>query len=253
MRARSSGDFADLFSAGAADYRAARPTYPVALFHFLAFACTATRQAWDCATGSGQAALGLAERFSAVLATDASPAMIAQAARHPRVQYRVAQYDTQLPDQSVNLATVAQALHWLDADALMREVRRVLAPAGIFAAWCYSGCRVTPAIDQVFDQFYSVILGPFWPAQRRHVEDGYRSIALPIDELVVPPIEMVEEWSVGQYLGYIRTWSGVAKCIEARGAGPLQEFERAIHDLWGGDARRRVVRWPLHVRAGHVR
>lgn len=252
-RERRSGEFADHFGGHAIEYHAARPTYPVALFHYLAVACPATKKAWDCATGNGQAALGLADRFHSVLATDASPEMIAEATPHPRVQYRVAKYDTQLPGSSVNLVTVAQALHWLDVDALMREVRRVLAPDGVFAAWCYSNCRVAPDIDRLFDDFYAVTLGPYWPAERRHVEDGYRSIALPIDEMVVPPLQMVEEWSLGHYLGYVRTWSGVQKCIVARGEAPVIAFEQQVRELWGREGLRRVVRWPLHFRIGQVR
>lgn len=242
----------DHFGRNASAYREARPTYPVALFHYLAVACAARQQAWDCATGNGQAAVGLADRFSAVLATDASPPMIAQARTHPRVQYRVTTYDTRLADRSVDLVTVAQALHWLDMGPFLREARRVLTPQGVLAAWCYSNCRVTPPVDEVYDHFYTVILGPYWPAERRHVEDGYRSIALPIDEMAVPPLEIVEEWSVGEYLGYIRTWSGVHKCTANRGIGPLLDFEKRIQELWG-DGGRRIVRWPLHFRVGQVR
>lgn len=250
---RRSGEFADHFSAHSVAYSEARPTYPIALFHYLAVTCPVTKQAWDCATGNGQAAIGLADRFASVLATDPSAEMIAQAPPHPRVRYRVTKYDTQLPGQSVNLVTIAQALHWMDMDAFIREVRRVLVPGGVLAAWCYSNCRVTPAIDEVFDHFYAVTLGPYWPAERRHVENGYQAIALPIDEMTAPPLQMVEEWSLGHYLGYIRTWSGVQKCFKARGEGPVLEFEQQVKALWGREGLRRTVRWPLHFRIGQVR
>ncbi|HVZ49940.1 MAG TPA: class I SAM-dependent methyltransferase [Gemmatimonadaceae bacterium] len=245
--------FADHFSATSVQYREARPAYPAALFHYLAVTCPATKSAWDCATGNGQAAIGLAERFVSVLATDPSPEMIAQAPPHPRVRYRVTKYDSGLPGRSVDLVTIAQALHWVDVDELMREVRRVLVPDGVFAAWCYSNCRVAPAIDEVFDHFYAVTLGAYWPAERRHVENGYQSIALPIDEMAAPPLQMVEEWSLGHYLGYIRTWSGLQKFVAARGEAPVLEFEQQVKALWGGDALRRTVRWPLHWRIGQIR
>lgn len=250
---RRSGEFADHFGARARLYVEARPHYPQALFHFLAMTSGRRRQAWDCATGNGQAAVALADRFCAVLATDASDQMIAQATPHPRVRYAVTRCQTGLADASVDLVTVAQALHWLDLDAFLREARRVAAPGGVLAAWCYAKCRVNATVDPVLDHFHDIILGPYWPAERRHVEDGYRAIALPIDEIPAPPMDMVEEWSLRHLIGYIRTWSGVAKLTEARGQEPLAEFEAALATAWGAPDIRRRVRWPLHFRVGQIR
>lgn len=245
--------FKNYFGPQANKYVDARPRYPVSLFHYLAVAAGGTRVAWDCATGNGQAAIGLAERFRCVVATDASQDMIGKSMPHARVTYRVAQYDSGLPDHSANLVTVAQALHWLEVEPLMKEVRRVLVPGGLFAAWTYSLCRIEPRIDEVVDLFYSVTLGSFWPPERRHTEDGYRSIALPLDELVAPPMEMIEDWTMPSFIAYVRTWSGVSKCIAARGEEPVNAFEHALRQRWGMPMMRREVRWPIHFRLGHVR
>jgi SAM-dependent methyltransferase len=169
------------------------------------------------------------------------------------VTYQVAKYTSGLPDGSVNLVTVAQALHWLEIDPFVREARRVLAPRGVLAAWSYSLCRIEPAIDEVVDRFYGATLGPFWPAERRHVEDGYRSIALPLEEIVPPPIEMAEDWTMPQFLSFVRTWSAVAKCIAARGEEPVRAFEQALRGQWGMPMMRRMVRWPVRFRIGHLR
>lgn len=245
--------FQNLFGPQAAKYIASRPRYPRPLFHYLAVTTGGTQLAWDCATGNGQAAAGLAERFARVVATDASADMVTNAIPHPRVTYRVAKYDSELPDHSANLVTVAQALHWLDIDPLIREARRVLVPGGVLAAWCYRLCRIEPRIDEVVDLFYSVTLGSFWPHERRHVEDGYRSIALPLEELVPPPIEMTEEWTMQQFTSFVRTWSAVTKCVAARGEEPVRAFEEALRERWGMPMIRRKVRWPLHFRIGHLR
>lgn len=245
--------FANYFGPRAPLYRAARPTYPPALFHFLAILAPSTRQAWDCATGNGQAATMLADRFATVCATDASAEMIADAEPHPRVRYAVAQYETGLADHSAGVVTVAQALHWLDVDAFMREARRVLVPDGLLAAWCYGRPRVELPIDEILDHFHDVIVGPYWPPERRHVEDQYRAIALPIDEYAVPPFEMTEDWTLAQLCSYVRSWSAVARCLEARGEEPVAQFEATIAEAWGEPRTRRRVRWPMHFRVGEVR
>jgi SAM-dependent methyltransferase len=247
------GDFHNYFGPQANRYREFRPRYPAALFHYLAVAGTGTRAAWDCATGNGQAAVRLAERFSRVTATDPSDAMIAQAIPHPRVTYSVAKYESGLPDHSVNLVTVAQALHWFDLDPFLREVRRVLAPGGVLAAWCYSKCMVDSSVDDLVEMFYSVTLGPFWSKERRLVDEQYRTIALPLDELAPPPFEMIEQWSLAEFAGYIRTWSAVNKFIEVRGEEPVRTFEEALGQMWGDPLQKRRVKFPIHCRIGEIR
>jgi ubiquinone/menaquinone biosynthesis C-methylase UbiE len=251
-RTPSSESFSNYFGPQAGSYLEIRPRYPAALFHYLAVVSPDTRLAWDCATGNGQAAVGLVERFARVVATDPSADMIAQAIPHPRVAYHVAQYASGLPSQSASIVTVAQALHWFAIDPFFEEVRRVLIPGGIFAAWCYSLCRIEPRVDEVVDLFYRVTLGSFWPAERKLVDDGYRSIALPLDELVVPRFEMAEEWTMPEFMRYVRTWSGVTRCVAARGELPLVAFEEALRDRWGAPQQRRRVVWPMHCRIGHL-
>src|SRR5262245_44204049 len=82
--------FKDHFSQQANAYAKYRPLYSADLFEYLAALAPARDTAWDCATGNGQAAIGLALYFARVLATDASAQQIAQATPHERVEYRVA-------------------------------------------------------------------------------------------------------------------------------------------------------------------
>ena len=109
--------FSDHFAAVAAAYADFRPRYPAALLAWLAEHAPARTLAWDCATGSGQAALDLAPHFARVIATDASAAQIATAPAHPGVEYRLAPAEASgLADASIDLITVAQALHWFDLE-----------------------------------------------------------------------------------------------------------------------------------------
>lgn len=115
--------FADHFSGHADQYAAARPTYPEELFKFLAKISPRHDLAWDCATGSGQAAQGLASYFDKVIATDASEEQIRNAAsKADNVHYRTAAAEQSgIEENSINLVTVAQALHWFDFDGFYRR------------------------------------------------------------------------------------------------------------------------------------
>ncbi len=250
---KPTGDFLDLFSGQAEAYAQFRPKYPTVLFHYLALRAPGTQLAWDCGTGNGQAAFGLAERFARVVATDPSSAQIGRARAHPRVEYHVATYDSGLPPASAQLVTAAQALHWMDVDAFVREARRVLQPGGLFAVWCYSLCKLDPPLNELVEFFYRVSIGAFWPPERRLVDEGYRTIALPIDELDVPPFDLVADMTLPQFLGYVETWSAVQRCLASRGRDTLDAFARSVAQRWGIPSTLRRVTFPLHVRAGELR
>jgi SAM-dependent methyltransferase len=249
---RETQAFADHFSAHAATYATYRPRYPLALFHWLAVVAPGTTQAWDAGTGNGQVAQGLITRFARVRATDASAEQIANAIPHPRISYGVAQYESELPAASTQLVSVGQALHWFDATAFCKEARRVLQPGGILAAFAYVHSTITPEIDLVVRHHHGVTLGHFWPKEHHLIHEEYRSIPLPIDELPAPPFEMIEDWSLKQYIGFLRSWSGTQRLIAARGEEPILAFERTLAEAWGSVARR-TVRWPMFMRAGEIR
>ena len=252
---RISQSFADHFSGVASGYASHRPRYPDALFDWLAGVAPRREVAWDCAAGSGQATLALAERFERVIATDASEAQIRSAPVHPRVVYRVATAESSgLPGASVDLITVAQAVHWFDFDRFYAEVRRVSAREAVIAVWSYGMHRLgDAAIDALLDHFYSGVVGPYWPPERRLIEQEYRTIPFPFDEMVPPAFEMVETWTLARMLGYLRTWSAVSRYREAHGADPVIALGRALESLWGSSGdHEKAVRWPVAMRVGRV-
>jgi SAM-dependent methyltransferase len=248
-------EFSDHFSSVAETYATARPTYPPALFDHLAGLAPSRAHVWDCAAGNGQATLPLAERFARVTATDASAAQLAQAPRHPGVTYRVGlAQESGLPDASVDLVTVAQALHWLDLSRFYEEVSRVLVADGLLAVWCYGLQRVDDdRVDEQLARFYGSVVGPYWAPERALVETGYRTVPFPFEELEAPTFEMVHEWRLPELLAYLRTWSATSAFVKARGFDPVSELEEELAPAWGADGRRRRVRWPLSLRVGRPR
>ncbi|MCP3870617.1 MAG: class I SAM-dependent methyltransferase [Gammaproteobacteria bacterium] len=242
-------EFKDHFSNGSADYDRYRPSYPPPLYRYLATLCADHESAWDCATGTGQSALLLAEYFSEVAATDASSKQVSKAKKHPGVRYFVASAEaSSLPDQSLDLITVAQALHWFDLPRFTDEVKRVLKPEGVLAAWSYNLLNVTPAIDEVIETLYHHTLGSFWPAERKAVEQGYRAMQFPLREIEPPDFHMSKQWDLPHLIGYLSTWSAVKAYRKAQGADPLDGLEEQLSSAWGEDANTRQVTWPLTVK-----
>lgn len=243
--------FKDHFSGHAAAYAQARPTYPAALFDWLAAQCARLELAWDAGCGNGQASLELASRFARVHATDPSATQIAAAPSHPRVDWRVEPAEAcSLPDASADLVTVAQAYHWFDADRFCAEATRVLRPGGAIAVWTYAATSVDAAVDAVFARLYDDTLGAYWPAERRHVENGYRDLPFPFEPLAPPAFAMTLDWTLAQYLAYLASWSASQRHLAATGRDAVAEAAPAFAAAWGDPDSRRSVRWPLSMRAG---
>lgn len=239
------------FSRVAGAYARYRPQYPPELYEFLAGCCRHRRRAWDCATGNGQAAGALASHFDFVLATDVSMQQLARATGQARVAYAVSSAEQPpLGTAAVDLVSVAQALHWFDLSVFYRTVDRVLADGGVLAVWCYQLLRIDAAVDAVIDRLYHKIVGPFWPPQRKLVEQGYATLTFPYPEQSCPPFAMQYEWSLQQLLGYLGSWSACQRYREANRSDPVALVAGRLGDAWGDSAGTRIVRWPVVVRVG---
>lgn len=244
----SGTSFPDHFSQLAAAYGQFRPDYPAALFEHLAQLAPGRALAWDCATGNAQAALPLTRYFSTVVASDASAAQLAEARRADTLCLCVASAErVPLAGDSLDLITVAQALHWFRLPEFFAEARRVLRPRGVLAAWTYHLFSVTPDIDALLRHFNREVVGPYWPPQRRMVEQAYGDIEFPFDELESCSFPMVVHWTVEHLLAYVGTWSAVAQYRKLRDGDPLPGFAREVRAAWG-DTTTRDVRFPLTVK-----
>jgi SAM-dependent methyltransferase len=245
--------FKDHFSGHAGTYAAARPRYPAALYEWLAGQCARRELAWDAGCGNGQATLSLAAHFRHVIGTDPSAAQIAQAEPVPNVEYRVEPAEAPtLGDACVDLVTVAQALHWFDQERFDDAVRRVSRPGGVITAWTYGLSKVDAAVDRVFLRLYDDILGAYWPPERRHVESGYATLPFPFERIEAPDFEMRCDWTLPQYMAYLRSWSATQRYLREKGEDPLVLVEAEFERAWGDAQRVRTVRWPLGVRVGRV-
>jgi ubiquinone/menaquinone biosynthesis C-methylase UbiE len=211
------------------------------------------RLAWDCGTGNGQAALGLAEHFESVVATDASPEQIALAGSHPRVEYRVARAERPgLETGSTALVTAAVAVHWFDFDEFYAEVRRVSSPGGVIAAWCYSLPAINPSVDAILNRYLREVLSGYWPERFRYILEQYKTLPFPFEELSTPAFGLETVWDMGQVLGFLQSWSGTANYEKQEGRSPIDLIRTELYEAWGPGDRPRLLRWTLHIRLGRV-
>jgi SAM-dependent methyltransferase len=245
--------FKDHFSSASDRYAAYRPDYPAGLFGWLAGLCAERDTAWDCATGSGQAALGLAPHFRRVVATDASAEQVRHAAPHPRVDYRVAPAEASgLAERSVDLVTVAQAAHWFDLPRFYAEAARVLKPGGVIALWGYGRMVLPGDLDAPFLRFYAETVGPYWPPERALIDDGYRSLDFPFAEMAAPAFFIEVEWSLQRLLDYLSTWSAIRRYQAALERDPLPALRAELQPGWGDSGTTRKLQWPLFLRVGRI-
>ncbi len=235
------------------DYAAYRPTYPRALVDYLASLCEHTDAALDVGCGTGQLSVLLAERFERVIATDASAPQIEKAEAHARVEYRVAPAESSgLPDDAFDLITVAQAAHWFDLDAFYAEAHRVGRTDAVMALITYGVIQADSDIDGTIQHFYKDVVGPYWPPERRHVEEGYRSLVFPFDELTPPALAIEAQWNAYELIGYVDTWSAVRGAEKALGREPIEQFKRDLLKAWGDPDKRRVISFPLSLRVARI-
>jgi len=244
-------EFNDHFSKQAKEYALYRPKYPPEMFEFLSGLVKEHSVAWDSATGNGQAALGLAEHFDKVIATDASEAQISRAFPHPKIEYRVAPAESSgLDSSSIDLITVASAIHWLDSEKFYSEVKRVLKPGGVIAVWVYDGIFINPEIDRVIHEYVSEKLDKHWPKQSAISWNFEKEIQLPFEKIDCPEFNIRLNWSPKDYLDFLYTWSSTQNYIKAHGSDPFDELRMQLLNIWGAENEKRPVKMPLMIKAG---
>ncbi|KJY79271.1 hypothetical protein TW78_00780 [Vibrio coralliilyticus] len=242
-----------LFSDKSELYEVARPLYPEALFEYLAKVAPSTLLAWDCACGNGQAANSLVRYFERVEATDVSSEQISNAKLNPKITYSVATSErTSFADSSFDLVCVAQALHWFDFDAYWSEVKRVLKPDGVFAAWGYTWPSVDAAVDKVFKERILNVIEPYWAPQNRLLWDHYENIELPFSRLSTPELKMQVNWNLDEFLSFVSTFSAARRCVDDIGDSFLHEARDELIKVWGPETTKQLIDLDFVLLAGRL-
>lgn len=249
----------DLFSADSASYQSYRPDYPDELYLFLQSILKERKKAWDCGTGNGQVAFKLGQLFEQVEATDISANQLKNALNKPNIRYTEQSAESSsFPEQSFDLITVAQAIHWFDFESFYSEVKRTLKPNGVLAVIGYGRIESFDHIqddktnlNNIIQFLYSDILGAYWDPERKFIDEEYKTIPFPFDELEVPSLFIRKEWSLDHLIGYFGTWSALKHYREKTGMDPLPEVKERLKTVWGNHETR-PFRFPVLLRIGRL-
>ncbi|XP_020576118.1 putative methyltransferase DDB_G0268948 [Phalaenopsis equestris] len=275
---------ANLFRKQAQSYATARPTYPLELFRYIASKCPGRRLAWDAGTGSGQAAASLSAGpgrgnaaaslssiFDSVIATDVSPEQLSHTpSQIPNIRFILTPPFLPLadlhrlvaPPASIDLITVAQALHWFDLPTFFAQARSMLSPGGVLAAWCYTRAVIDDGrsrADEIYREIYAES-GPYWAEERKMVEEGYVGVEFPFravegEEGTGPVVRFAteREMTAADFLEYVRSWSAYQTAREKGVELLTDEVKEELGRARGDDGEEtKLVRFPISLRIGRI-
>ncbi len=246
-------DKSTLFSGQAHYYASARPGYPKELIDFILSFVKQRNVAWDCATGNGQTAVSISPYFRTVVATDISDNQISHAERRPNIDYRVVPAEQSgIDENTVDLVTVSQALHWFDQEAFHREVKRVCAEGAVIAAWYYGMHKIDEIIDGICLKLTGGTLAGYWPNDVNHIHENYRNMSFPYKTVQTPAFSMSAKWTLERFIQYLRSFSATQRYLETTGKDPLETIEADLSTAWGTPYTQRTVEWPIGLMIGYV-
>lgn len=241
------------YSPYARNYAQSRPRYPEELFEYLVSLSADHQVAWDCATGNGQAALSIVKYFDKVIATDVSSEQIKNAVTHRQIEYRICKAEESgIVGNSVNLTTVASAVHWFNLPLFFKEVRRVSVPGAVLAVWTYHVGYIEPPFDKLFLRFYREILSPYFGEGARLVDNKYSSLILPGQEIDSKDFFVSVEWKLSDLFNFIDSWSGTQEYKKVNGKNPVYIIENELRDLWGDPDEIHTLRWPVFIKISRL-
>lgn len=241
------------FNSGSEAYARHRPVYPSPMVQALAAMCDDHKLALDVGCGSGQLSHLLTAHFQKVVATDPSEKQIAHALPNSCIDYRREPAEkVSLENGAANLIVAGQAAHWFDLQTFYGEVRRVGAKHAVLALISYGVPQLDDELEVYFQHFYWQEIHKFWPPARQHVENGYASFAFPFNETRLPTFTMERQWSLWDFIGYVRTWSAVKAAICQGESVFVDGFEFGLAALWGDPSLQRRISWPILGRVGRI-
>lgn len=254
-------------------YAKYRPDYPQELHAAIVNFCQDKSKgsvldlAIDIGCGSGQSTLALAGSIKHVVGIDVSAAQINQARRlytesHKNVEFQVGPAEdlSQFKDSSVDLVTFATCFHWLDAEKVYAEVKRVLKPGGVIAVFAKG--LVYASLDEVtsvIKKFNYQTLADYWSPRICLIWEQYQDIMLPFEDFTrdETSFKIHRQYPLSMLIGYLRSWSGYQNYMKAHPEDDiLLDVEMNIRNIYqkhsGSEDHDVLVdmTWPMYLLMG---
>jgi SAM-dependent methyltransferase len=223
-----------LFDDAAAEYDAARPSYPAGLYDVLESLVggLADKVVADGGAGTGVATRQLADRGARVVAFDPGIGMLLRAVqRRPTLRAVVADAGAvPMRTCSLDMICFAQSWHWVDQRAGAAEAARLLRPSGWWAAWWNQPW----ADDEAwFDCYYSVLEQRCNISREQRNTDWCQDAIAALEEFDAPERHdvwwersvQVDEWMIDQ-----RSHSYVIVLSEPERRRLLADLEAIVWD-----------------------
>jgi ubiquinone/menaquinone biosynthesis C-methylase UbiE len=256
------------------DYAKFRPSYPKELIHqiFESVNKNGTLKIVDIGCGSGQATMQLAQYCAeaklqpqnvSILGLDPSANQIqnandllSESEYKQFIQYGVsAAESTNIESNSVDIITVAQALHWFDLDVFFKEVDRILKPNGILAVITYDLNKfdIQNAQDELLVLYNDQLGTKYWSPKRKMVDEQYSKVNFPYTNTLKKHVfPYKKNMTVNEYIQYLGTWSAIQKYRTENPDEPIDILEKfkqrlipALNVTSGEDLV--DINWPMYL------
>jgi SAM-dependent methyltransferase len=160
--------------------------------------------------------------------------------------------ETNFASASMDLVSVAQALHWFDYPNFWPEVDRVLKPKGIFAAWGYDWTKIDFEVDFLLLENLFKLLDSYWNPKAKLLWGGYdpEKVEFPYARIDTPSFSIELNWNLEQLFQYFLSWSAMQAYIKENGTSLIDKAKQHVQNVWGDPAQSRLIQWPIHMLVG---
>lgn len=265
------------------NYSQFRPDYPQLLYDLVYARCSVASRdvAVDVATGTGQVALVLKDSFESVFAIDTSNGQLKQL--NDIIQRNqitnISAFNSKAEDietiesNSVDLVTVAQALHWFDIPSFYQEAHRILKHDAVLAVWGYDCAYLTNSstdpgtcakdrLDKANKGLYNLYkeqpLIEYWDAKRSLVDNhlrGYEPTAALYKDVERVDLLMKKDITVDHLIGYVRSFSAYTSYMKGHKYqqgdainDPAEMYKNLLMQLYNNSADTVLtINWPVFL------
>ena len=158
-----------------------------------------------------------------------------------------------LESHSINLITVATAIHWFNLSKFYNEARRILKPGGTLAIWNYAKSKASDDVDKVLDHYIRDIIGSYAAPDFWRGVNSETEIDFPFDRIKTPEFKIRQNWSFRDYANYIMTWSPTQNYIKKNNSNPIEQIFDDFRNAWGDENEKKEVTWNLTLKAAKIK